>query len=114
MTSGVLVDPDALWRAAAQLDAAAALLESTVRAQASWLAPPAAGSDEVSQLAARYFSVAARSQERDTAAVVAELRETAAVLRREADDYTGTDAAAGSALGTAAGSALGTAAGVIR
>lgn len=106
MTSGVVVDPDALRRAAAQLDAAATLLESVTGAQASLLAPASAGAEEVSQFAARYFSVAARSHERDTAAVIAELRETGAVLRREADDYASTDGAAATALGGPGGVTL--------
>lgn len=99
MTNGVVVDPDALRAAASQLDAAATLLESVTTTQSSLLAPPPAGGDEVSQLAARYFSVAAESHARDTAAVIAELRTTGAVLRREAEDYAGTDGAAAAAFG---------------
>lgn len=99
MSDGIVVDPEALRAAAAQLENAAGLLEGAARLQATLMAPAAAGGEEVSALAARYFSSAAESHGRSVARAVAELRETGAVLRSEADGYVATDDAGAAAIG---------------
>ncbi|MBY6539095.1 PE domain-containing protein [Rhodococcus sp. BP-349] len=98
MPGHVLVDPEALLAAAAELDAAALHLASSLTSVSVALRPPPAGSDEVSALAARYFWSTAQSLDASTSAAVSELHETAAALRVQAAAYREVDSSFSTAL----------------
>lgn len=83
----VRVDLEALVAAAAELDVIAAGLQTSSTVALGALRPLPAGSDEVSQLAARHFVDAAGSFATASGHAIAELREAAAALRVQAAEY---------------------------
>ncbi|MFC4606139.1 PE family protein [Rhodococcus kronopolitis] len=98
MPAHVYVSPDALISAAAQLDALARRLQSSLDAHAPALHLPPAGSEEVSTLAAAAFNSVADGFLPAAATGIAELVAAAATLRGHAAEYADLDHSFGAAL----------------
>lgn len=98
MSGHILVQPEALHAAAAELDAAAARLESCLSVNGVALRPPPSGADEVSLLAAGFFASLADGFVPAALASIAELHEAAATLRVQAAGYADGDRVFGGAL----------------
>ncbi|MGU3437348.1 PE family protein [Actinomycetes bacterium M1A6_2h] len=100
MSGHILVQPEALHAAAAELDAAAARLEASLSVNGVALKPPPSGADEVSLLAAGYFASLTDGFLPAAVASIAELHEAAATLRAQAEGYADGDRVFGQALAT--------------
>lgn len=98
MSDHVFVDPDVLLAAAADLDALAARLQTTVAAATPALHVAPSGAEEVSVLAAGYFNRLAGSLGPAVARGVDELAAAAAMLRAQAAAYRDGDHALGASL----------------
>ncbi|MGW6693638.1 PE family protein [Rhodococcus sp. NPDC054953] len=98
MPGHVFVSPDALLSAATQLEALAQRLQATVDANAPALHLPPAGTEEVSVLAASYFTSVADSFLPSAAASIGQLWSAAATLRAQAAEYASLDQSFGAAL----------------
>ena len=94
----ILVQPDVLYAAAAELDATAVRLQAALTLQAPLLHTPPAGSEEVSVLAAGYFTSLADNFVPAAQKSIQELHDTAATLRVQAAAYEENDGRFGSAL----------------
>lgn len=99
MSGHVFVSSDALIAAAADLEAVAARLETTVTAHGPALHMPSAGTEEVSVTAAAYFNSVADGFLPAAATGIAQLRAAAATLRAQAAGYRELDDAVGASLG---------------
>jgi hypothetical protein len=100
MSGHILVQPEALHAAAAELDAVAARLEASLTVNTVALRPPPSGSEEVSLLAAGYFGALADEFVPAALASIAELHDAAATLRAQAEGYADGDRVFGQALAT--------------
>ncbi|GGF90571.1 hypothetical protein GCM10007304_00580 [Rhodococcoides trifolii] len=98
MSGHILVQPEALHAAAAELDAAAARLETSLSVNGVALRPPPSGAEEVSFLAAGYFGALADGFFPAALASISELHEAAATLRAQAAGYADGDRVFGEAL----------------
>lgn len=90
--SHVLVVPEVVLAAAAELDALADRLTATVATHAPATHVAASGSEEVSTLAAAHFNEHATAHEQVAATGIAELRNAATTLRTQVANYLGQDA----------------------
>ncbi|RVW02136.1 PE domain-containing protein [Rhodococcus xishaensis] len=98
MSDHVFVDPDVLLAAAAELDALAIRLQTTMAAASPALNVAPSGSEEVSVLAASYFNRLASSFGPAATRGIEELTAAAAMLRAQAAAYSNEDHALGATL----------------
>ncbi|QCQ93171.1 PE domain-containing protein [Rhodococcus sp. SGAir0479] len=98
MSDHVFVDPDVLSTAAAELDALAARLRTTIAVAAPALNVAPAGAEEVSVLAAGYFNRLAGGLGTAADRCIEELIAAAATLRAQAAAYRDEDHTLGASL----------------